>query len=73
MRPERAKASIKQNAEFNLSNWKKIFSQLERLFFASSSGTDRTNCRWSKGKPKSIVYFPEKGCHLGTNRSDNET
>ena len=19
------------------------------------------------------VYFPEKGCHLGTNRSDNET
>ena len=20
-----------------------------------------------------IVYFPEKGCHLGTNRSDNET
>ena len=20
-----------------------------------------------------IMYFPEKGCHLGTNRSDNET
>lgn len=20
-----------------------------------------------------ILYFPEKGCHLGTNRSDNET
>ena len=20
-----------------------------------------------------VVYFPEKGCHLGTNRSDNET
>ena len=19
------------------------------------------------------LYFPEKGCHLGTNRSDNET
>ena len=19
------------------------------------------------------MYFPEKGCHLGTNRSDNET
>lgn len=22
---------------------------------------------------KDIMYFPEKGCHLGTNRSDNET
>ena len=22
---------------------------------------------------KRHVYFPEKGCHLGTNRSDNET
>ena len=22
---------------------------------------------------KSGLYFPEKGCHLGTNRSDNET
>ena len=21
----------------------------------------------------SCLYFPEKGCHLGTNRSDNET
>ena len=21
----------------------------------------------------SKLYFPEKGCHLGTNRSDNET
>nr|WP_287802869.1 hypothetical protein [Prevotella sp.] len=20
-----------------------------------------------------VLYFPEKGCHLGTNRSDNET
>ena len=20
-----------------------------------------------------LLYFPEKGCHLGTNRSDNET
>ena len=20
-----------------------------------------------------FLYFPEKGCHLGTNRSDNET
>ena len=20
-----------------------------------------------------LMYFPEKGCHLGTNRSDNET
>ena len=20
-----------------------------------------------------MLYFPEKGCHLGTNRSDNET
>ena len=20
-----------------------------------------------------VMYFPEKGCHLGTNRSDNET
>ena len=29
------------------------------------------------GKPykkiKVTLYFPEKGCHLGTNRSDNET
>ena len=22
---------------------------------------------------KGYMYFPEKGCHLGTNRSDNET
>ena len=22
---------------------------------------------------KLALYFPEKGCHLGTNRSDNET
>lgn len=22
---------------------------------------------------QAMVYFPEKGCHLGTNRSDNET
>ena len=22
---------------------------------------------------KHSLYFPEKGCHLGTNRSDNET
>lgn len=22
---------------------------------------------------ESNLYFPEKGCHLGTNRSDNET
>ena len=22
---------------------------------------------------RSSLYFPEKGCHLGTNRSDNET
>ena len=22
---------------------------------------------------KKTLYFPEKGCHLGTNRSDNET
>ena len=22
---------------------------------------------------EAILYFPEKGCHLGTNRSDNET
>ena len=25
------------------------------------------------GTSKGFVYFPEKGCHLGTNRSDNET
>ena len=29
------------------------------------------------GKPykkiKVTLYFPEKGCHLGTNKSDNET
>ena len=24
-------------------------------------------------KNRFILYFPEKGCHLGTNRSDNET
>ena len=24
-------------------------------------------------KQNDTVYFPEKGCHLGTNRSDNET
>jgi hypothetical protein len=24
-------------------------------------------------KKKVTMYFPEKGCHLGTNRSDNET
>ena len=23
--------------------------------------------------PLKYLYFPEKGCHLGTNRSDNET
>ena len=26
---------------------------------------------WFKNRLK--LYFPEKGCHLGTNRSDNET
>lgn len=25
------------------------------------------------GNVKDNLYFPEKGCHLGTNRSDNET
>ena len=24
-------------------------------------------------KRSHFLYFPEKGCHLGTNRSDNET
>lgn len=30
----------------------------------------RKNAKW-QSFPN--VYFPEKGCHLGTNRSDNET
>ena len=28
---------------------------------------------WEKDSFTHIMYFPEKGCHLGTNRSDNET
>ena len=27
----------------------------------------------TNSKQKCAMYFPEKGCHLGTNRSDNET
>ena len=34
--------------------------------------------KWAKdcsndSKIHVLLYFPEKGCHLGTNRSDNET
>ena len=28
---------------------------------------------YKKIKVTHLMYFPEKGCHLGTNRSDNET
>lgn len=37
---------------------------------------DFADYAYMKKKQKTSVnnlYFPEKGCHLGTNRSDNET
>ena len=36
-------------------------------------GGEEYKAFYEKNNVSSTVYFPEKGCHLGTNRSDNET
>ena len=44
---------------------------------ASCSSSDdpenKGNGTETPGGGNDTLYFPEKGCHLGTNRSDNET
>ena len=50
---------------------------LEALVFLGEFRADFRQClRFCNAygyRVPSMVYFPEKGCHLGTNRSDNET
>ena len=43
----------------------------EEMGIAYSALNEILNAR--RPVTEKTVYFPEKGCHLGTNRSDNET
>ena len=46
---------------------------ISRVYRKSGTNAEITGYRQLDGSTSYDMYFPEKGCHLGTNRSDNET
>ena len=56
-------ASLKETSGFS------VFARHTHANEAISDMMDNEHVTWNGNS----LYFPEKGCHLGTNRSDNET